>query len=91
MESKKIKMVLSTIYGTMASSPGTCKDGNSISFLPILTNATPGFVYADTDAINCVLEPDQIRGIMVHNRTFCFLEDINQPAQKQCDSVYEMR
>ena len=72
MESKKIKVVLSTLYGTMASSPGTCKDGNSIGFRPILTNATPGFVYADTDSIHCDLEPDQIRGIMVHNRTFAF-------------------
>ena len=69
MESKKIKVVLSTLYGTMASSPGTCKDGNSIGFR----------------------EPDQIRGIMVHNRTFCFWEAVNQHARKQCDSVYEMR
>ena len=91
MESKKIKVVLSTLYGTMASSPGTCKDGNSIGFRPILTNATPGFVYADTDSIHCDLEPDQIRGIMVHNRTFCFWEAVNQSARKQCDSVYEMR
>lgn len=91
MESKRIKVVLSTLYGTMASSPGTCKDGNSIGLRPILTNAAPGFVYADTDAIHCDLEPDQIRGIMVHNRTFCFWEAVNQPARKQCDSVYEMR
>lgn len=72
MESKKIKVVLSTLYGKMASSPGTSKEGNSIGFRPILTNATPGFVYADTDAIHCYLEPDQISGIMVHNRTFAF-------------------
>lgn len=91
MESKKIKAVLSTLYGKMASSPGTCKEGNSIGFRPILTNATPGFVYADTDAIHCDLANGQIMGIMVHNRTFCFWEAVKQPTRKQCDSVYEMR
>ena len=30
MESKKIKVVLSTLYGTMGSSSGTRKEGNSI-------------------------------------------------------------
>lgn len=91
MESNKIKVVLSTLYGTMGSSSGTRKEGNSIGFRPILTNATPGFVYADTDAIHCELAPGQIRGIMAHNRTFCFWEAVKQPARKQCDSVYEMR
>ena len=91
MESKKIKAVLSTLYGTMASEPGTCKEGNSIGFRPILTNSTPGFVYADTDAIHCDLAPGQIMGIMVHNRTFCFWEAVKQPARKKRDSVYEMR
>ena len=75
MESKKIKVVLSTLYGTMASSPGTCKEGNSIGFRPILNNTTP----------------DQIRGIMVYNRTFCFWEAVKQPALEKRDSVYEMR
>lgn len=91
MESKKIKAVLSTLYGTMASSPGTRKEGNSIDFRPILTNSTPGLVYADTDAIHCDLAPGQIMGIMVHNRTFCFWEAVKQPARKKRDSVYEMR
>ena len=91
MESKKIKAVLNTLYGTMASSPGTCKEGNSIGLHPILTNAMPGFVYADTDAIHCDLANGQIMGIMVHNRTFCFWEAVKQPTRKQCDSVYEMR
>ena len=91
MESKKIKVVLSTLYGAMASSPGTCKDGNSIGFRPILNNTTPGFVYADTDSILCDLAPDQIRGIMVYNRTFCFWEAVKQPALEKRDSVYEMR
>lgn len=31
----------------------------------------PGFVYADTDSIHCDLEPDQIRGIEVHDKNFC--------------------
>lgn len=91
MESNKIKAVLNTLYGTMASSQGTCKKGNSVGFSPILTNATPGFVYADTDSIHCDLAPGQIRGIMVYNRTFCFWEAVNQPALKKRDSVYEMR
>ena len=91
MESKKIKAVLSTLYGTMASAPDTCKEGNSIGFRPILTNATPGFVYADTDSIRCDLAPGQIRGIMVYNKTFCFWEAVKQPARNKRDSVYEMR
>lgn len=91
MESKKIKVVLSTLYGTMASSPGTCKDGNSIGFRHILTNVTPGFVYADTDSLRCDLAPGQIRDIMVYNKTFCFWEAVKQPARNKRDSVYEMR
>lgn len=31
----------------------------------------PGFIYADTDSIHCDLQPDQIKGIMVHPKNFC--------------------
>lgn len=31
----------------------------------------PGFVYADTDSIHCDLQPDQIKGITVHDKNFC--------------------
>lgn len=75
MESKKIKVVLSTLYGTMGYSPGTGKEGNSIGFRPILTNATPG----------------QIRALWCTTEPFAFLEVIKQPARKKLDSVYEMR
>lgn len=68
MESKKIKMVLSTVYGTMAASPSTCQDVNSIGFCPSITNDTPAFVYADTDAIHCDRTPDQIKDIIERNR-----------------------
>lgn len=30
-----------------------------------------GFIYADTDSIHCDLEPDQIKGIKVHDKNFC--------------------
>ena len=31
----------------------------------------PGFIYADTDSIHCDLEPQQLKGITVHDRNFC--------------------
>lgn len=31
----------------------------------------PGFIYADTDSIHCDLEPQQLKGIIVHDRNFC--------------------
>lgn len=30
-----------------------------------------GFIYADTDSIHCDLEPDEIKGIKVHDKDFC--------------------
>ena len=30
-----------------------------------------GFIYADTDSIHCDLQPDEIKGIKVHNQDFC--------------------
>lgn len=30
-----------------------------------------GFIYADTDSIHCDLEPQQIKGITVHDKNFC--------------------
>lgn len=30
-----------------------------------------GFIYADTDSIHCDLEPNQIKGIKVHDKNFC--------------------
>lgn len=30
-----------------------------------------GFIYADTDSIHCDLEPQQLKGITVHDRNFC--------------------
>ena len=30
-----------------------------------------GFIYADTDSIHCDLQPDEIKGITVHDRNFC--------------------
>ena len=38
------------------------------------TNYHPGergFIYADTDSIHCDLEPDDIKGIRVHDKDFC--------------------
>ena len=31
----------------------------------------PGFIYADTDSIHCDLEPQQLKGITVHDKNFC--------------------
>lgn len=31
----------------------------------------PGFIYADTDSIHCDLMPEQIEGIIVHDKNFC--------------------
>lgn len=31
----------------------------------------PGFIYADTDSIHCDLAPNQMRGIVVHDKNFC--------------------
>lgn len=31
----------------------------------------PGFIYADTDSIHCDLSPDEIKGIVVHDKNFC--------------------
>lgn len=30
-----------------------------------------GFIYADTDSIHCDLEPQELRGITVHDKNFC--------------------
>lgn len=30
-----------------------------------------GFIYADTDSIHCDLQPDEIKGITVHDKNFC--------------------
>ena len=30
-----------------------------------------GFIYADTDSIHCDLNPDEIKGITVHDKNFC--------------------
>ena len=30
-----------------------------------------GFIYADTDSIHCDLEPEEIKGITVHDKDFC--------------------
>lgn len=30
-----------------------------------------GFIYADTDSIHCDLEPEEIKGIKVHDKDFC--------------------
>ena len=30
-----------------------------------------GFIYADTDSIHCDLQPNEIKGITVHDRNFC--------------------
>jgi hypothetical protein len=30
-----------------------------------------GFIYADTDSIHCDLQPDEIKGIKVHDKNFC--------------------
>ena len=30
-----------------------------------------GFIYADTDSIHCDLEPEEIKGIKVHDKNFC--------------------
>ena len=30
-----------------------------------------GFIYADTDSIHCDLQPEEIKGIKVHERDFC--------------------
>lgn len=30
-----------------------------------------GFIYADTDSIHCDLQPDEIKGIKVHDKDFC--------------------
>lgn len=30
-----------------------------------------GFIYADTDSIHCDLQPDELRGIKVHDKDFC--------------------
>lgn len=30
-----------------------------------------GFIYADTDSIHCDLQPEQIKGIKVHDKDFC--------------------
>ena len=30
-----------------------------------------GFIYADTDSIHCDLEPNEIKGITVHDKNFC--------------------
>lgn len=31
----------------------------------------PGFIYADTDSIHCDLQPEEIKGIIVHPKNFC--------------------
>ena len=31
----------------------------------------PGFIYADTDSIHCDLKPDEVKGIIVHDKNFC--------------------
>lgn len=31
----------------------------------------PGFIYADTDSIHCDLPPEQVKGIIVHDKNFC--------------------
>ena len=31
----------------------------------------PGFIYADTDSIHCDLKPEQITGIVIHEKNFC--------------------
>lgn len=31
----------------------------------------PGFIYADTDSIHCDLQPEDIKGIIVHPKNFC--------------------
>lgn len=31
----------------------------------------PGFIYADTDSIHCDLQPEQIKGVPVHEKNFC--------------------
>ena len=31
----------------------------------------PGFIYADTDSIHCDLPPEEIKGIVVHDKNFC--------------------
>ena len=31
----------------------------------------PGFIYADTDSIHCDLQPDEIKGITIHDTNFC--------------------
>lgn len=31
----------------------------------------PGFIYADTDSIHCDLQPEEIQGIVVHDKNFC--------------------
>lgn len=31
----------------------------------------PGFIYADTDSIHCDLSPEQMKGIIVHDKNFC--------------------
>lgn len=72
METKKNKLILSTLYGTMASSPSARKEVNSPDFRPFSLTATPGLVYADTDAIHCDFSSGHIKGIMVQNGTFAF-------------------
>ena len=67
MESKKIKLALNALYGTMSIS-SACQDVNSIGFCPSITNDTPAFVYADTDAIHCGRTPAQIKDIIERNR-----------------------
>ena len=31
----------------------------------------PWFIYADTDSIHCDLNPDEVKGIKVHDKNFC--------------------
>lgn len=31
----------------------------------------PGFIYADTDSIHCDLEPEEVKGIKLHDKDFC--------------------
>ena len=31
----------------------------------------PGFIYADTDSIHCDLQPEQVKGVKIHDTEFC--------------------
>ena len=61
------KLFLNNLYGKMASSK------NSSFKIAYIKHGVDkrGFIYADTDSIHCDLQPEEIKGIEVHDTDFC--------------------